>query len=76
MNNGSDPYKPDHFLKELKFMYVNSFNRLRFLAEFSTKLQNMQFLDNLRTINWEGNRETTQMTRQIYFPRSNCNIYF
>ena len=66
MNGGSDLYKPDHFLKEcnenFKIKYVNCFNRLSFLAEFSTKLEKCTFFDNLRTITRERNMETRQMT--------------
>ena len=39
--------------RPFRCIYVNCFNRLRFLAEVSTKLQKMQFLDNLRTITQE-----------------------
>ena len=65
MNGGSDLYKPYHFLKELmrfRCICVNCFSRLRFLAEVSTKLQKMHFLDNLRTITQEGNIEARQLT--------------
>ena len=48
------PYEPHQFLKEcyenFQMQYVNYFNRLRFLAEVSIKLQKCTFLDNLRTI--------------------------
>ena len=45
MNGGSEPYKPDHFLKECSenFQYVNRLNRLKLLAEVSTKLQKIHF---------------------------------
>ena len=48
-------------IKTFRSIYVNCFNRLRFLAEVSTKLQKMHFLDNLRTITQEGSMETRQM---------------
>ena len=52
-------------------MYVNCFNRLTFPIEASTKLQKF-ILDNLRTVNQEGNMETGQMTPFfIYFFHSN-----
>ena len=44
------------------YTYVNCFNRLRFLAKFSTKLQKKKILDNLRTTTQEENMETRQMT--------------
>ena len=43
-------------------IHVNCFNRLILLAEVSTKLQEMHFLDNLRTINQEWSMKTRQMT--------------
>ena len=46
-------------------IYVNWFNRPRFLA-VSTKLQKMHFLDNLRTISQEENRDTRQMTQSTF----------
>ena len=52
MNGGSDPYKPYHFLKDRNKnfqVYIwNCFNRLRFLAEVSPKLQKMQFYGQLK----------------------------
>ena len=56
MNGGSDPYKPYHFLKESNenfqmHIYVNCFNRLRFLAEVSTKLQKMHFFGQFKNHN-------------------------
>ena len=48
-------------IKTFKSIYVNCFNRLRFLAEVSTKLQKMHFLDNLRTITQKGSMENRQM---------------
>ena len=57
-----------------RFIYVNCFNTLMFLAEVSTKLQKMHFLDNLRT---KGSMETRQMNPFfIYFFCSVCNIHF
>ena len=55
MNGGSEPYKPNHSLKECNenFQYGNRFNRLRFLAKVSTKLQKFTILDKLRTITQE-----------------------
>ena len=49
-------------MRTFRCIYVNCFNRLRFLAEVSTKLQKMHFLDNLRTITQERNMGTGQMT--------------
>ena len=42
-------------------IYVNYFNRLRFLAHKIAKT--VVFLDNLRTITEERNMETRQMTQ-------------
>ena len=53
-------------IKTFRSIYVNCFNTLRFLAEVSTKLQKMHFLDNLRTITQEGSTETRQMTPFFY----------
>ena len=50
-------------IKTFRSIYVNCFNTLRFLAEVSTKLQKMHFLDNLRTITQEGSTETRKMTQ-------------
>ena len=49
-------------IRTFRYIYVNCFKRLRFLAEVSTKLLKMPFLDNLKTIFQEGNMETRQMT--------------
>ena len=49
-------------MRPFRCKYVNCFNRLRFLADVSTKLRKSTFLDNLRTISQEGNMETRQMT--------------
>ena len=54
-------------------MYVNCFNRLRFLAEVRTNLQKMYFADNLRTITQEGSMETRQMTP--FFPPTFSNLF-
>ena len=53
-------------IKTFRSIYVNCFNTLRFLAEVSTKLQKMYYLDNLRTIIQEGSTETRQMTPFFY----------
>ena len=42
-------------MRTFRCIYVNCFNRLRFLAEVSTKLKKCTSLDNLRTITQEGN---------------------
>ena len=60
-------------------IYVNCFNRIRFLAEVSTKLQIVHFLDNLWTIIQEGNMETRQMTpffSSTFSTQTVCNIHF
>ena len=62
-----------------RWIYVNCFNILRFLAEVSTKLQKMHFLDNLRTIILGGKIETRQMTPFIPSAFSAlivCGIHF
>ena len=49
-------------MRTFRCIYVNRFNRLRFLAEVSTELQKKHLSGNLRAINPEGNRKTRQMT--------------
>ena len=44
--------------RPFRSLYVNCFNRLRFLAEVRTKLQKKHVLDNSRTITQEGRIET------------------
>ena len=55
MNIGSDPYKPYHFLKDsnknFRCMYVNCFNRIRFLTEVTTELQLMYFFGQFKDHN-------------------------
>ena len=65
--------------RTFRCIYVNCFNKLRFLAEVSTKLQKCTFLDNLRTITQEVNMETRQMTPFFLSTFSDltvCNIHF
>ena len=83
MNVYSDPYKQYHFLKEcnenFQMQYVNCFNKIRFLAEVSTKLQKMHFLYNLRTMTQEENMKTREMTSffSCTFSALNiCNTHF
>ena len=45
-------------MRTFRCIYGNCFNRLRFLAKVSTKLQKCTFLDNLRTITQKGNMGT------------------
>ena len=49
-------------MRTFRCIYVNCFNRLRFLAEVTTNCKKCTFLDILRTITQEGNMETRQMT--------------
>ena len=49
-------------IRTSRFIYVSFFNRLRFQAKVSTKLQKMHFLDSLRAITEEGSMEARQMT--------------
>ena len=50
-------------MRTIRCIYVNCFYRLRFLAEFREKLQNLHFfLGNLRTIALGEKMETTKMT--------------
>ena len=56
----------ERLIKAFRRIYVNSCNTLRFLAEVSTKLQKMHFLDNIRTITQKGSTETRQMTSFFY----------
>ena len=46
--------------RPFRYIHVNCFKRLRYLAEVSTKLQKCTFLDNLRTITQDGNMKTRQ----------------
>ena len=66
MKGGSDPYKLNHFLKES--IYVNCFNRLRFLAEVSTKLHKMHFFGQFKDRNSERKHG-----KQIYNPNFSSN---
>ena len=66
-------------IKTFRSIYVNCFNTLRFLAEASTKLQKMHFLDNLRTIIQERNTETRKMIPSFlstFSALTVCNIHF
>ena len=66
----------ERLIKAFRSIYANCFSTLRFLAEVSTKLQKMLFLDNLRTWTQEESMETRQMTPFfIYFFCSNCLQY-
>ena len=44
--------------RPFRCMHVNCFNQLRYLADVSTKLQKMHFLDNLRTITPGGSMKS------------------
>ena len=59
--------------RPFRCLYVNCFNQFRFLAEVSTELQKMHFLDNLRTITQEGSMETRQMT--LFFSSTFSNLF-
>ena len=59
--------------RPFRCLYVNCFNQLRFLAEVSTELQKMHFLDNWRTITQEGSMETRQMT--LFFSSTFSNLF-
>ena len=50
-------------MRLFRYIYVNCFNRLRFLAEVRTKLQKVHFVDNLRTITAHGLYISFPMTR-------------
>ena len=56
--------------RPFRCIYVNCFNRLRFLAEVNTQLQQMNFNDNLRIITQEKNMGTIFSTLTV------CNIHF
>ena len=62
--------------RPIRCLYVNCFNRLRFLTEVSTKLQKTHFLDNLRTATQEGSMETRQMTPFFYLLFPTYNVHF
>ena len=55
---------------------VKCFNRLKFLAEISTKLEKSTFLENLGAITHGGNMETSQMTPSTFSALTVCNIHF
>ena len=57
-------------LRTFRFTYVNCFNRLRFLAEVSTKVQKIYFFGQIKVRTQEGNIETRQMTQffHLLFP--------
>ena len=58
---------------------INCINRLRFLAEISTKLPKMHFFENWRTITQEENMKTRQMTPFFSSTFSTlfvCNTHF
>ena len=61
-------------MRTFRCIYVNCFNRLRFLAEVSTKLQKMHFFGQLGIIAQKWNMETRQMTPFFAstFFSSNC----
>ena len=65
-------------IKNFRFISVNCFNTLRFLAEVNTKLQKMHFLDKLRAITQEGSTETRQVTTFLstFSALTVCNIHF
>ena len=62
-------------IKPIRCIYVILLNSFRFLAEVSTKLHKMHFLDNLRTIIQEGNMETRQMTPFLSSTFSDLAVY-
>ena len=62
--------------RPFRWIYVNCFNRLRFLAEISKKLQKMPIFDNLMTINQEGSMKTRQMTPFFSSTFSNLFVIF
>ena len=79
MNGVSDPYNFLNIMRTFKCIYVNYFNRLRFLAEISTSFQKMHFFDNLRTKIKKANRETRQInpfSSSTFSTLSACNIHF
>ena len=53
-------------IKTFRSIYVNWFNTLRFLADVSTKLQKIYFLEKLMTRTQEGSTDTRQMTPFFY----------
>ena len=77
MNGGSDPYKLQSVKGTLRCIHVNCFNRLRFLAEVSTKLQKCTFLDNLMTIPQEGTCNLDKLLHffNLLFPISNTFVF-
>ena len=54
-------------MRTFKCIYLNCFNKLKFLAEVSTKLQKTYFFGNLRTITQEGKMETWQMKPFLFY---------
>ena len=55
-------------IRILRSIYVNCFNRRRFLTAVSAKLQKMHFFGYLRTITQEGSMKTRQMTPFSHLP--------
>ena len=61
-------------MRTFRCIYVNCFNRLRFLAEISTKLEKMHLFGKFKNHN-SGRKHGNQTNDSIffiYFSRSNC----
>ena len=64
-------------MKPFRCIYVNCFNKLRFLLR-SARCKKCTFYENLQTTTQKGNIETRQRTSFFFicFFQSNCNIHF
>ena len=77
MRDGSDPYKPFHFLKQctenFHMKYVNCFKRLRFLAEVSTKLYKIHF--SRQIIGHNSERKLKNQTNDLIFSSTFSTLF-
>ena len=77
IKGGSDPYKPQHFLKQcsenFQMKYVNCFNRLRFLAEVSTKLLKIHFYRQIKGHN--SGRKLKNQTNDLIFSSTFSTLF-
>ena len=66
-------------MKTFRCIYVNCFSRLRFLAEVSTKLQKMQFFEQIMDDNLgrkHGTRQMTSFFSSTLSALTVCKIHF
>ena len=66
-------------IRTLRSIHVNCFNRLRFLAEVSTKLQKMHFFEGFEDHNSgrkDGNETNGPIFSSTFSALTFCNIHF